>query len=35
MFKETNIKPFENKVWLARPTMHGDELKYGRTGQDI
>ena len=22
------IKPFENKVWLATPTMHGDELKY-------
>lgn len=23
-----NIKPFENKVWLSSPTMHGDELKY-------
>ena len=22
------IKPFEQKVWLATPTMHGDELKY-------
>lgn len=22
------IKPFENKVWLSSPTMHGDELKY-------
>ncbi|MBE7040938.1 MAG: aminotransferase class I/II-fold pyridoxal phosphate-dependent enzyme [Ruminococcaceae bacterium] len=22
------IKPFENKVWLATPTMHGDELTY-------
>ena len=22
------IKPFESKVWLATPTMHGDELKY-------
>ena len=22
------LKPFENKVWLATPTMHGDELKY-------
>lgn len=21
-------KPFENKVWLSSPTMHGDELKY-------
>ncbi len=23
-----NIKPFEEKVWLSSPTMHGDELKY-------
>lgn len=23
-----DIKPFENKVWLSSPTMHGDELKY-------
>ena len=23
-----NIKPFEKKVWLSSPTMHGDELKY-------
>ena len=22
------IKPFEQKVWLATPTMHGEELKY-------
>ena len=22
------IKPFENKVWLSSPTMHGDEQKY-------
>ena len=22
------IRPFENKVWLATPTMHGDEIKY-------
>jgi dTDP-4-amino-4,6-dideoxygalactose transaminase len=22
------IKPFENKVWLASPTMHGEEQKY-------
>ena len=22
------IKPFENKVWLATPTMHGDEQKW-------
>ncbi len=22
------FKPFENKVWLSSPTMHGEELKY-------
>ena len=22
------MEPFQNKVWLATPTMHGDELKY-------
>ncbi|MBQ2785786.1 MAG: DegT/DnrJ/EryC1/StrS family aminotransferase [Oscillospiraceae bacterium] len=22
------IKPFENKIWLSSPTMHGDELEY-------
>ena len=22
------IKPFESKIWLASPTMHGDEIKY-------
>lgn len=22
------MKPFENKIWLSSPTMHGDELKY-------
>ena len=26
--KDTTIKPFEKKLWLASPTMHGDELKY-------
>lgn len=26
--KDKMIKPFEKKVWLASPTMHGDELKY-------
>ena len=28
MFKGTDIKPFDSKVWLASPTMHGEELKY-------
>ena len=23
-----DIKPFEKKVWLSSPTMHGDEIKY-------
>lgn len=26
--KENHFEPFENKVWLSSPTMHGDELKY-------
>lgn len=28
MYKRRNIKPFENKVWLASPTMHGDEFEW-------
>lgn len=28
MFIGTQIKPFENKIWLSSPTMHGDELRY-------
>ena len=28
MIKKTDITPFEKKVWLATPTMHGEELKY-------
>jgi len=23
-----NVKPFEKKVWLSTPTMHGDEIRY-------
>lgn len=23
-----DLKPFESKVWLSSPTMHGEELKY-------
>lgn len=22
------MKPFDSKVWLSSPTMHGEELKY-------
>jgi dTDP-4-amino-4,6-dideoxygalactose transaminase len=28
MFIKQGIKPFDKKVWLASPTMHGEELKY-------
>ena len=28
MFTSKKIKPFHKKVWLASPTMHGDELKW-------
>lgn len=28
MFIKTQIKPFQNKIWLSSPTMHGDELRY-------
>ncbi len=28
MFKATDIQPFEKKVWLATPTMHGEEMQY-------
>lgn len=29
-----NLTPFENKVWLASPTMHGDELEYMKEAYD-
>ena len=22
------LKPFEKKIWLSSPTMHGDEIRY-------
>ena len=28
MFKRTVIKPFNRRVWLSSPTMHGEELVY-------
>ena len=28
MFHRTDIKPFEKKIWLASPTMHGEEMQY-------
>ena len=24
----TGIHPFEKKIWLSSPTMHGDEIQY-------
>ena len=29
-----DIKPFESKVWLASPTMHGEELEYMKKAYD-
>ena len=23
-----DIQPFEKKIWLSSPTMHGEEIKY-------
>lgn len=28
------LKPFDHKIWLASPTMHGDELKYMQEAYD-
>ena len=28
------MKPFEEKVWLSSPTMHGDELEYVKKAYD-
>ena len=33
-FRRTDIKPFEKKVWLSSPTMHGDEIKYVKEAYD-
>ena len=32
--KSHNFMPFEKKVWLASPTMHGEELKYMQEAYD-
>lgn len=29
-----SIKPFESKIWISSPTMHGDELKYMQEAYD-
>ena len=28
MYTRKDLKPFDKKIWLASPTMHGDELKW-------
>jgi len=28
MYIQQEIKPFQNKIWLSSPTMHGEELRY-------
>lgn len=32
--KTKSIKPFESKIWLSSPTMHGDEFKYMQEAYD-
>lgn len=34
MFKNTEIKAFEKKVYLSSPTMHGEEMKYMQEAYD-
>lgn len=35
MFKRKGVfKPFEKKVWLASPTMHGPEIEYVKEAYD-
>ena len=28
MYRGEKVEPFEKKIWLASPTMHGEELMY-------
>lgn len=34
MYKDSNVNPFENKVWLSSPTMHGEEIQYVKEAYD-
>lgn len=34
MYKEAKLVPFDKKIWLASPTMHGEELKYMQEAYD-
>ena len=29
-----HFRPFEKKLWLASPTMHGEEMRYVREAYD-
>ena len=29
------LKPFENKIWLSSPTMHGDEIRYVQEAAEL
>lgn len=30
-----DLRPFESKVWLASPTMHGPELEYMKEAYEM
>jgi len=34
MYKKAGVKPFEEKIWLSSPTMHGDEIRYMKEAYD-
>lgn len=35
MFKSSgNLRPFEKRVWLSSPTMHGEEMEYMKRAYD-
>ena len=34
MFTRSDLTPFEKKVWLATPTMHGEEMSYIKEAYD-
>ncbi len=34
MFKKTDMKPFEKHIYLATPTMHGEELEFVKEAYD-
>ena len=33
-FEDKSMEKFDKKVWLATPTMHGDEMKYVQQAYD-